>query len=233
MIKVIDPKDIDFVTLDYEYADRILPSICSISIFFWKDKKMVEKYNTLIDPECEIEEFFTNRHLITDEMVKGKPKLRYIWKDIYDMINGHFVFIHNANRSVHDLQVRTLYDHMNMPNFVFLDTHSLAKRTWRHFEEFKLPDLNKRLKLVPKDYNSMHDAVAVAKIVYLALEEHEAKTVQELFSKVGFAGGFMFSGKRIPYRAIKRDGSFIPRVKIKPDDSEILYKFGDIDLIIE
>ena len=71
-----------FVTLDMELADRILPSICSITIIEWNDNNIVNIIDTYINPDCEVEEFFADRHGITNEMLKDAPTLPEKWIEI-------------------------------------------------------------------------------------------------------------------------------------------------------
>lgn len=222
---------VDFVTMDFEYADRILPSICSMTIFHWYQGKVVKTFDQYINPDCEIEDFFIDRHGITNEMVKDSPTLPQLWKEIYEMLDNKLIFMHYANRSVVDLQIRAMADYLNMPDFVYGDTVSLTRRTWSQIKEFKLVDINKELKLTDKDYDSYHDAFSVAKIVYKSMKKYEVVTIPSLFNKVGYAGGFMLSQNKISYRAVKREGEFIPRIKLPDQNFGIINRLGDIEIV--
>lgn len=221
----------EFVSLDFEYADRLLPSICSISIIRWKDGVIEDEYRTLINPDCEIEEFFVKRHGITDAMVKDKPTLPQIWKTIYEKLDGMMVFAHKANVVITDLRVRAQADYLNMPDLVYGDTMSISKRVWKHFDKFDLPYLNERLALSVKTRDAYHDAIAVGKIVNMAIKERGKSNYIELFEEIGFAGGFILEQEKISYRAVNREGVYITRLRLPKKEYSILNRLGLAEIV--
>lgn len=192
-----------FVTLDMELADRMLPSICSITIIEWKDNNIVNIIDTYINPDCEVEEFFADRHGITNEMLKDAPTLPEKWIEIYDALDHKMVFAHNANRTIKALKQRASVDLLKMPDLRFGDTASLARRTWPGLDSYRLQELTETLNITKFHNNSYEDAKSVAKIVNMASELFDADSPGELFRLSGYAGGIMRNQEKLSYRAVK------------------------------
>lgn len=192
-----------FVTLDMELADRILPSICSITIIEWNDNNIINIIDTYINPDCEVEEFFADRHGITNEMLKDAPTLPEKWIEIYDALDHKMVFAHNANRTIKALKQRASVDLLKMPDLRFGDTASLARRTWPGLDSYRLQELTETLNITKFHNNSYEDAKSVAKIVNMASELFDADSPGELFRLSGYAGGIMRNQEKLSYRAVK------------------------------
>lgn len=192
-----------FVTLDMELADRMLPSICSITIIEWNDNNIVNIIDTYINPDCEVEEFFADRHGITNEMLKDAPTLPEKWIEIYDALDHKMIFAHNANRTIKALKQRASVDLLKMPDLRFGDTASLARRTWPGLDSYRLQELTETLNITKFHNNSYEDAKSVAKIVNMASELFDADSPGELFRLSGYAGGIMRNQEKLSYRAVK------------------------------
>lgn len=62
--------------------------------------EILERYETLIDPETPIPPLTTEIHHITDEMVEGKPKAREVLRDVLKMIGSHILVGHGIQLDV-------------------------------------------------------------------------------------------------------------------------------------
>lgn len=201
-----------YVTLDMELADRMLPSICSITIIEWEDGKITKILDTYINPDCEVESFFSDRHGITNEMLIDAPTLPEKWIEIYDALNHKMVFSHFANRTIKALKQRASVDQLLMPNMRFGDSASIAKRTWPRLEDYRLPYLTEILNITKFHNNSYEDAKSVAKIVDMSAELYDVYSSGELFKTIGYAGGIIKNQEKISYKAIKdkKNNIYIP-----------------------
>ena len=85
-----------FVCLDCEStglnpeSDRIV----EIGVARFTFDKIIQEYETLIDPECEIPQISQDIHKISAEMLQGKPKIKEILPDLLKMIEGHILIGH-------------------------------------------------------------------------------------------------------------------------------------------
>ena len=76
--------DIESTGLDYT-TDRII-EFAAIKFTF---DKTLDTFSTLIDPEIEIPKISQNIHNISQDMVKGKPKIDQILAEILKFIDNH------------------------------------------------------------------------------------------------------------------------------------------------
>jgi DNA polymerase-3 subunit epsilon len=56
--------------------------------------EILQSFETLIDPECEIPQTSQDIHKISREMLQGKPKVAQILPDVLKMIEGHIIVGH-------------------------------------------------------------------------------------------------------------------------------------------
>lgn len=202
-----------FLTMDIEFADRILGGICSMTILEWKDGVPSGCFHSLFNPECKIEDFFDNRHGFHNEDLNAMHNLRDQWIRIYDILSNQMVFIHNANSVVTSLSKRAESDYLYMPNFTYGDTTSICKRVYKGWEDYRLPAVTEKLQITNQHHNSYIDAHSVGIVLMKALEETDTKDYIELYKKVGYAGGKLINGYKYVYRPIKdkKEGIFVAK----------------------
>ena len=71
--------------------------IIDICILVHDGISVVDKFSTLINPECYISGFFTNISGITNEMVANAPKFHEVAKDILSYTEGKIFVAHNSS----------------------------------------------------------------------------------------------------------------------------------------
>jgi DNA polymerase-3 subunit epsilon len=91
-----------FVCLDCETtgletdSDRII----EIALVLFNFDGPIESFETLIDPQMPIPEASTAIHHITDQMVKGKPKIQEILPKIITFIGRHIIVGHGITNDI-------------------------------------------------------------------------------------------------------------------------------------
>ncbi|MFT6069161.1 MAG: DNA polymerase-3 subunit epsilon [Bacteriovoracaceae bacterium] len=70
--------------------------IIEIAIVNHDGEKIVQKWSSLIDPECKIQYFITNLTGITNKMVEGAPKFYEVAKKIVEMTKDSVFVAHNV-----------------------------------------------------------------------------------------------------------------------------------------
>ncbi|MGZ4060252.1 MAG: exonuclease domain-containing protein [Bacteroidia bacterium] len=85
--------DIETCGRKYEFRKG---GITEISILIHDGLSVVDKFTTLINPECYISPFFVNISGITNDMVANAPKFYEVAKKIYDMTEGKIFVAHNV-----------------------------------------------------------------------------------------------------------------------------------------
>jgi DNA polymerase-3 subunit epsilon len=192
-----------FVTMDIEIADRLLPSICSIAIIIWENGGIIDEYYSLINPDCEVEEFFYDRHGLKDNVLEKAPTLPEEWIKIYDMLDHKTVFCYDPNQVFRTLLHKAEIEQLNLPNINYGSVKSICKRTWKGLDDYSLKAMTEKLKITTNHYNAYDDAKSLGEIIYKASDSLDLNTPYDLFRAVGFAGGYIRNNKKIPYRAVK------------------------------
>lgn len=128
--------DIETTGLDPEYDEII--EIGAVKI---KDGIEVEKFNTLIKPEYDIDEFITELTGITNEMVKNAPSIDEVLPKFMDFIKDYIVIGHNVN-----FDINFIYDNLERLNISpitndFIDTLRISRRLIPELKHHKLSDL--------------------------------------------------------------------------------------------
>lgn len=85
-----------FVCLDCESTglDPDKDRMIEIAAARFTFERLIQKFETLIDPECEIPRISQDIHKISSEMLQGKPKVKEILPELLKMIDGHILVGH-------------------------------------------------------------------------------------------------------------------------------------------
>lgn len=86
---------VDIETCGPKYAFQ-KGRIIDICIVVHDGLQVVDKFSTLINPECHIGSFYTNLSGITNEMVQDAPKFHEVAKEILHYTEGKIFVAHNA-----------------------------------------------------------------------------------------------------------------------------------------
>lgn len=86
---------VDIETCGPKYAFQ-KGRIIDICIVVHDGLQVIDKFSTLINPECHIGGFYTNLSGITNEMVKDAPKFHEVAKEILNYTEGKIFVAHNA-----------------------------------------------------------------------------------------------------------------------------------------
>lgn len=192
-----------FVTMDFEIADRILPSICSIAIITWEDGQIIDTFHSLVDPDCEVEEFMGLKHGMDNTFLLDAPPITELWVPIFDRLEHKTVFCFNPNQAFRAMMHKAEIEQLNMPNLNYGSVQSICKRTWKGLDDYSLPSISEKLNITKIHNNALEDAITLGKIIYKASDEMELNNPYGLFKKIGFAGGKIRNGIKLPYRAVK------------------------------
>lgn len=198
-------KNVKWSSLDVEYADVYLPSICQIAIVDWDDAQIIGEFCRYINPDCEFQAFLQKRHGIQESDVASAPFLYDIWDEICGHLSGRVVVVNHASQTVRALRQLAEIDCLRFPDMVFCSLNSIARRCWPWLESEDLEGLCARLGIFKKSHEALSDARAAGQIVCLAMQDQQAGNPAQLFTASGFAGGLVYKGRQIPYRAHRKN----------------------------
>lgn len=161
-----------FVAVDVETANADLASICQIGIVHFNDGEIVERWESLIDPEDFFDLMNIAVHGIDETAVDGKPtfpqlSLQISEKLIDTVVVCHTTFDQSAIRAVFSKYGITL------PSITWLDTARVVRRTWTDLSRsgYGLAPVAERLGIKFQHHNAVEDARAAGEILLHAMRE--------------------------------------------------------------
>ncbi len=122
--------DIETTGLDSEFNEII--ELAALKV---RNNQIVDKFQSFVKPEKEIDEFITELTGITDDMVENAPKIDEIIDEYYSFISNDIIIGHNVN-----FDINFLYDKKEIKND-FIDTLRIAKRCVKDIKNHKLNTL--------------------------------------------------------------------------------------------
>ena len=197
----------EYITINFEVADRYLPSYCSVAAIKWENDEIEDVFETYLYPDCEIESFFNNRHNITNKMVEQAPKLYDVWTELSQFIGEGPAFFVNGSKDIDALMQRVAVDNLACPDMEYGSIISLFKRTWpdKKLDKYTLPNMLHALEIDSKSYDATQDAISMGIIIRKAKEKQKVSSIQDLFNVTGYACGVIISGRKYVCRAKKNN----------------------------
>lgn len=138
-----------YVILDLETTglDPAWESIIEFAGIKYVDGQAIEEYETLINPEVEVDDFITRLTGITNDMLAGAPTAAEVMPTIREFIGDSVILAHNAN-----FDVNFLYDAFEREMGVplandFVDTMRISRRLYPDEAHHRLRDLVERFSI--------------------------------------------------------------------------------------
>lgn len=172
----------DFVAIDFETANSLRTSVCSIGIVQVKSGKIKEEIHTLINPLSEFHYYNTKIHGITEDMVMSAPTFEEFWPDFKEFIENQTIIAHNASFDISVLRASLNNFHESYPNFQYGCSYQIAKKIWPNLYNHKLSTVANYLGISLKHHDALEDARAAALITLEAMQKTRTSSVQELSS---------------------------------------------------
>ena len=132
--------------------------------------KIVETFDTLIDPNVELPLNIVELTGICDDMLKGKPTLQQVLPDFFKFCHSTTLVAHNI-----EFDYRFLSHHSKSINIYFdnpkVDTLMLARNKLRGLKNYKLGTVCEHLEIVNDSaHRALSDTIATAK-AFLKLKD--------------------------------------------------------------
>lgn len=172
-------------------------SIIEIGIIKVKENKIVDKYNSLINPGFLINEYITSITGITNEMLKGKPKIIDLKKEVLNFIGNDVLVGHNISFDVSFLQKGFNEELKNE----YIDTLQFCRKLFKELSHHRLTDMSNYLEISRNEHRSMSDCLCT-KELYDCIKEkmkNNGLEINDIFAKNNY------SSKNIDIHAIKPD----------------------------
>lgn len=155
----------DFISIDVETANQDNSSICQIGLATFKDGQLVDRWESLVDPESYFS--FTNIgiHGITEDQVMGAPKFYQVYEELKRRLEHNFSVHHMPFDRVAINNVCDKYglEHINTQ---WLDSAKIVRRTWTQFSKrgYGLKNISNHLGIRFMHHDALEDAIAAGRV---------------------------------------------------------------------
>lgn len=170
----------DFVAIDFETANSMRSSVCSVGIVQVRNGKIIKEIHSLINPLSEFHYYNTKVHGITEYMVQSAPTFEEFWPDMKGLLENQVVIAHNASFDMGVLQESLRQFHETQPHFDYGCSYRIAKKVWPNLYNHKLSTVANYLGISLRHHDALEDARAAAIITIEALQKTQTNTVQQL-----------------------------------------------------
>jgi DNA polymerase-3 subunit alpha (Gram-positive type) len=174
----------DFVVFDFETTGAKTPPcrVTEVGAYRVKNGKIIEEFQTLVNPEAPIPPFITSLTGISDRMVRNAPKFREIAADFLDFIGDSVLVAHNAHFDMRFLnhEIGRIHENYRIAN-PSLCTVRLSRRLVTNIENHRLRTLADYYSIVLVNHHrASDDAHATAHIFINLLEQLQNHGVTDL-----------------------------------------------------
>lgn len=157
----------NFISMDFETANRYRSSACSIALVVVRNNEIVDSFYSLINPQEKFEYRNIQVHGITPEDVKDAPTFDQVWQHIAPEFDpSHLVAAHNAPFDNSVLKATLGKNDLIIPHYQVIDTVKTSKLFYPEFPNHKLNTVSELLNIdLKQHHNALYDSVACAKIL--------------------------------------------------------------------
>ncbi len=181
---------VDYFVIDVETANQARASICQIGIAFFAGGKMVDSWESLVNPLDEFNGFNVALHGIGPRTVAHAPSWSELCPKVISLLNGAAVASHTdfdrgaLNGACLRAEVPVV------PYGKWIDTCWLARCAWPHQPNHKLPTLARRFGIAYRAHDALEDARVAGEVLALALEERQMSIGELLATPANHITGF-------------------------------------------
>ncbi len=153
--------------------------ITEISILVYDGTKIIDKFETLINPDKDIQPFVQRLTGITNELVKDSPKFKDVSENIFEITKDKIIVAHNV-----DFDYRIIKNEFQKIKIKFqrdsLCTVDLSKLIFPDLKSYKLTNILSNFGIVNENpHRANSDALGALKLFKILVENDlEMKVVK-------------------------------------------------------
>jgi DNA polymerase-3 subunit epsilon len=175
----------EYAVVDIETTGSYTGSdkITEIAILIHNGKKVIDRFQTLINPESYIPAWITSLTGISNEMVANAPRFFEVAKDIYQKLDGRVFVAHNVNFDYNFIrqEFKSLGGDFNSKK---LCTVRLSRKIFPGFPSYSLGNLCKQLGIKINDrHRAFGDAEATAKVLSLLIKNDAGGQIENALKR--------------------------------------------------
>ena len=174
--------DIETTGLDSSYDEII--EIGAIRI---ENNKVVSKFQSLVKPNIEIDDYISELTGITNDMVKNAPKIEDVLPQFMEFVGNEILIGHNVN-----FDINFIYDNLYINNYKvlkndFIDTMRLARKLLPDLSHHRLIDLADYFNI---DFSNNHRALRDCEITLSIYENLKLIAIEKYGDSDNFKDAF-------------------------------------------
>jgi DNA polymerase-3 subunit epsilon len=164
---------VDYFVVDVETANQARASICQIGIAFFAGGKMVDSWESLVNPLDEFSGFNVALHGIGPRTVAHAPSWGEICPKVMALLSGAAVASHTDfdRGALNGACLRA--EVPAVPYAKWIDTCWLARCAWPQLPNHKLPTLARSFGITYRAHDALEDARVAGEVLALALQERQ------------------------------------------------------------
>lgn len=221
----------DFITVDFETANKNNSSACSIGVVLVKNNEIYDTYHSYIK-QTHFDESNIKIHGITYDHAKNAPAFPEVWEQVKHYFDGNSILVaHNAAFDMSVLKLCLMDHHIPIPEFNYLCSIPFSTCACRGRGIGN--SLKDRTEYFGVELDSHHDALcdalACAKLVLKCIEAKRRKSFKSYCSTFSSIQIRNFTNLK-PRKGFGKNSKFqnVRICDIEPnnpdcDDSSILY----------
>ncbi|QOJ03601.1 MAG: hypothetical protein HRU71_08925 [Planctomycetia bacterium] len=170
------------LALDFETANRLRSSVCSIGVALIEDQKVAFSKKWLVRPRpLQFDATNMRVHRISADQVKDKPEFDEVWQELLHTLGDiPLLMAHNVSFDINVLCCALDQYGITYPRCEFICSLLIARKVWPRMKSYRLSHLSKFLGISLCHHDAEADALASANIAIAACEATGAATVREL-----------------------------------------------------
>lgn len=163
-----------YFAIDVETANADYSSICQIGLAKFENSKLVDTWETLVNPESYFDLTNIRIHGIKESDVNNAPKFNEAYEKLNSLIHSDFVGHHMPFDRV-AINRACKKNNLDEPNFKWIDSAKMVKRHWEEFSRsgYGLKNIADYLKIEFNHHNALEDAIVSGRIINVILKESE------------------------------------------------------------
>ena len=164
--------NLTFNGIDVETANSNRSSICQIGIVHVVEGKIVDTWQTLVNPEDWFDPMNVSIHRITERDVRESPTMPEIRQELRRRLRGQILVSHTSFDRVAFERAMNKYD-LEQLQVAWLDSARIVRRAWPQYSQrgYGLKNVASDLGIQFKHHDALEDAKAAAQITVIACRE--------------------------------------------------------------
>ncbi len=162
----------EFVAIDVETANAKMSSICQIGLAHYQDGRVINEWNSYINPEDYFDYVNVSIHGIDENTVSNSPTFKEVSNKLNNLLDNRIAVCHTHFDRI---AIKTTSEKcgVSFTNCTWLDSARVARRTWSEFSSkgYGLKNICRFLGYDFKHHDALEDAKASGHILIAAIRE--------------------------------------------------------------